>query len=124
SPVPRGRTVGRPVSFADDVAALDADERRGIPAEACIPDDRGLGADHRLPALEMASVLIDHARHEGAHREGPPSPGIRPIVEDLADVLEFVVGFGARRERGDVALDGIAREAPPRTALSGNDVAV
>ena len=73
---------------ARQIAALDADQADGVAAEMRVPDDRGLGAGHRRPALEAAAVLVDQRLHDGTHREGALAARIGGVVEDLADGRE------------------------------------
>jgi hypothetical protein len=45
-----------------------------------------------MPPLEVATVLVDHGSHHGAHRERSLAARIRRVVEDLADCRETEPG--------------------------------
>jgi len=57
-------------------------------AELRVPDDRGVGARHRAPALEVPPIPVDHHPEQRSHREGLLALGIAPRIEEVPDRLE------------------------------------
>ena len=122
-PRSRDRRPGRTRAPAHRMR-LEAEERHRDAADVRVPDDRCVGRQQVLPALERLVVLIGDGPHDRPDVEGLLAVRVRSSLKTSPTVAKSDPSRGGCGERPDVAVQRVVGRRPSREALARRDVAV